>query len=198
MFPWIRWRRLATRCNLRDTPCVAIRPSPCSPLLDEDVCFNSSLSDGLPNYCAYCKKKIDGARCYQQDRPDEILHFGCLLELKTCLRNETFQIQLDAELRSLKRHLSNQRRRLHKEQWEASRIKSNRRCAPMSTFGESVEEVTTERQAPHLDAVPPTRHTVSMRSLLTTLCSSTRRVFASLFEVAFSGPWQFFGRLLPS
>ena len=34
LYPWIRWRSIATICKQRDAPCVVAPPSPLSPVLD--------------------------------------------------------------------------------------------------------------------------------------------------------------------
>ena len=183
MFAWIRWRQIEKHWRPRDAPCIA---PPASPLLFvQDVAASricAPTDEELPLCCAYCKEKIYGVRCFIRDSKDGVVHYGCLRAQQSLRKDEACQHALGHELHSLKSYLKRQRRHLHAERWNASRIKAKRRTAQMSIPDTSVAETPTAPVPSQPCEVPQIRQPVSLWSLATTFCSCTKRFFAKLWH----------------
>ena len=125
--------KLSLRCGTHDGPCIAPPVSPLLPVPNAAARVHAPANGDLLVPCAYCKQKIYGVRYSIGDRNDEVLHFGCCGLQQRRRSDEAFQIALGQEMRSLKGHLRNERRRLHEERWRADRMQPKRRIAQPAT-----------------------------------------------------------------
>ena len=100
------------------TPCVSDQTS-VPPMIFEPT-------EEYPASCAYCGGNVYGVLCCGSD--GKVVHYGCWSKWCTQREEHDLQTALGEELRSLKRHLKNERRKAHRQEWERTRPK---RCKPV-------------------------------------------------------------------
>ena len=137
------------------------------------------LTEELPSICAHCKQPIYGVKCRVREDQQDQLHFGCLGKWRARQSDAVFQIALATELRSLKSHLKNQRRQLHKERWETVRLKSRRGYMQKTPQNNSDAQTTSQPAAPQFDEMSQSKNSFSVWSLATAFCAATKRRFAN-------------------